>query len=178
MGLSGETSRRGVRRPVHARVRTIYSWRHEAMNAWTRLSRGSSETAIGRIPRPGPHKLGDTCHRRALVHSRSNRYERPWFVKLTVGLISALVVAGMTQAVPASLQSSPASRPSQPAHTVGQVALTSTSPGPAWAFASLGNMFAPNISIEPYAVTCVSSSDCWAVGDTVSSGPTTTAGPL
>ncbi len=48
-------------------------------------------------------------------------------------------------------------------------------PGPAWAFGSLGNLFAPNVSILPNSVTCVSSSDCWAVGDTSSSTAATTA---
>ena len=139
------------------------------MNSWTRLSRGSSEieTATERIPESSLHGSGDGCHRRALERHRAHRYERPWLIRLAVGLMSALVVAGMTQIVPASLQSSPTRHHSPPAHPLGPIALSSTSPGPGWAFASLGNMFAPNISVEPYSVTCVSSSDCWAVGDTV-----------
>jgi len=48
-------------------------------------------------------------------------------------------------------------------------------PGPAWAFGSLGNLFAPNVSVLPNSVTCVSTSDCWAVGDTSSSTAATAA---
>jgi len=46
-------------------------------------------------------------------------------------------------------------------------------PSAGFAFASLGNLFAPNVSIAPTSVTCVTSSDCWTVGATSVASTTT-----
>lgn len=52
---------------------------------------------------------------------------------------------------------------------------TITVVGPGWAYGSLGNLFAPGTSVRVSSLSCVSSSDCWAVGATSSSSSATSA---
>ncbi len=84
--------------------------------------------------------------------------------RLTAAVVSALVVASLATVVSPSggVSSHRASSP-RPLH---HLKLASASSGPGWGLAPISNLFSPGTTNEPYSVTCVSASDCWAVGST------------
>ena len=91
------------------------------------------------------------------------------------GLIALVLVLGVASGV-VHPTPAPSSAPSHGAvRAPSHLALASSTGGPGWALGSLGNLFSPDISVLPNSVTCVSTSDCWSVGDTSSAAAGTNA---